>query len=136
MLNTRSWIAAFVGASLVSIIPVALAESEEGTLSFSKQDAYHSVNNSIEMLTTWARGEYAEHEGEGLFTRHPEDGSVISATIALVNELKQLAAKARAEGDEMKARAYLFSAEATARYAAQMPHLLEDRLAKNAKQRD
>lgn len=124
---------AILMALSIIILPVANADDVGPALSFSKLDSYHSVNSSIETLTTWALGEYAEHEGEGLFARHPDDGAVISATIALVNELKQLAEKARAEGDETKARAYLFSAEATARYAAQMPHLLEDRLARQAK---
>jgi len=119
-------------AVIVFALPIANAGAgEEGSaLSFSNLDAYNSVYSSVETLTTWAQGEYAEHENEGLFMRYPEDGGVISTTIALVNELKQLAIKARAEGDETKARAYLFSAEATANYAAQMPHLLEDRIGK------
>jgi len=107
---------------------MASADDEGPELSFNKPDAYQVVNGSIELLTTWARGEYAEHEGEGLFARYPQDGAVISETINLVHELQQLAKKARSKGDETKARAYLFSAEATARYAAQMPHLLEDRI--------
>lgn len=112
----------------VFVFPAANASDEGPVLSFSQKDAYFSVNKSIELLTTWARGEYAEHEGEGLFKRYPEDGGVIQTTITLVSELKQLAMKARAEGNETKARAYLFSAEATARYSAQMSHLLEDRI--------
>lgn len=109
---------------------LASADDEGLALSFNKPAAYQTVNGSIERLTAWARGEYTEHQNEGLFTRHPEDGAVISATIILVNELKQLAGTAKAKGDETKALAYLFSAEATARYAAQMPHLLESRIAR------
>jgi len=127
-------VALVVLMSLTVISPsVAFAGDDGPALSFNKPDAYQNVNSSIELLATWARGEYAEHQGEGLFARYPDDGAVINATNALVNELKLLAARARGGGDEAKARAYLFSAEATARYAAQMPHLLEDRLAEQEK---
>jgi len=127
-------IALVILVSLNIISPsIASADDKGPELSFTKPDAYQTVNHSIELLTTWARGEYAEHKGEGLFVRHPEDGGVISATAALVGELQQLAKKASAEGDKTKAHAYLFSAEATARYAAQMPHLLEARIARQKK---
>ena len=125
----KNYIVFAILASLNIISPsMASADDEGPELSFSKPDVDQAVNGSIELLTTWARGEYAEHEGEGLFARYPQDGTVISETINLVHELQQLAKKARSKGDETKARAYLFSAEATARYAAQMPHLLEDRI--------
>jgi len=42
--------------------------------------------------------------GEGLFDRHREDGEVLNTMLAVVDELKQLAAKARAQGDEANAR--------------------------------
>ena len=53
----------------VGVISIAVtnADDEGPALSFNKQDAYQSIDHSIEIFTDWARGEYAEHMGEGLF---------------------------------------------------------------------
>jgi len=112
---------------------LALAKEENTLLTFSKPNAYESVTESIDSLSVWAKSEYLEHESEGLFEKHPNDGNVIKETLSLTKELKKLAAKAKADGNYAKAKAYLFSAEATANYAASMPHMLEDRLEKQAK---
>ena len=119
---------AAVCAVICVIAPLSYADEAGPAPSFGDADAYAVVEKSVESLTAWAQGEYAEHDFEGLFTRQPKDGSVIKATISLANEFRLLAKQARLNGDTVKADAYLFSAEATARYAAQMPHLLEQRL--------
>ena len=110
----------------VIFVSAANADDEGPALSFSQPDTYNVVAKSVKMLSTWAQGEYVEHQS--LFTKHPKDNAVILATMALVKELTQLSKKAKASGDEHKALAYLFSAEATARYAAILPHLLEERI--------
>ncbi len=110
----------------------AFANEKNSLLIFSKPSAYESVAESIESLSIWAKSEYQEHESEGLFKKYPNDGLVITETLNLTEVLKKLAAKAMRNGDDAKAKAYLFSAEATANYAANMPHMLEERLEKQA----
>jgi len=114
-----------IGASLL-FAANAHAGGEGPDLSFGQLAPYQKVTDSVDNLSIWADGEYVEHEGEGLFKRYPEDGLVIRTTLALANELKQQAAQTK---DAHKARALLFAAEATALYAAKMPHLLEARIA-------
>ncbi len=94
---------------------------------FSQALPYQALKENIETLSMWAKGEYAEHEHEGLFKSYPSDGHVIRATIKLIDELTRRAAQAEIHGNDEEARALLLSAEATARYAANMPHLLEAR---------
>jgi len=111
------------------LLPFFAQASGAGPLpSFSQVAGYESIHENIDSLSMWAQGEYAEHEGEGLFDTHPNDGAVIKATLVLVEELKQQAERAKVRGEIDKANALLLSAEATARYAAQMPHLLEKRI--------
>ena len=105
---------------------ISQADDEGPALSYGKHNADEKVSSTIDMLVTWAEGEYAEHQGEGLFERHPQEGALIRATIDLAKQLKQ---DATATSDSTHAKAMLYAAEAAARYAAQMPHLLEDRLA-------
>jgi len=110
----------------------AAADNAPSLLSFNQPDVYKAVSNNIETLSNWARSEYIEHESEELFRKYPNDGQIIGETLTLVNELKKLAQKANAEGKHAKAKAYLFSAETTANYAANMPHMLEARLEQEA----
>ena len=123
-MKTKLFIATVMASSLLS--SVSQAEDEGPALSYGKQDAHGVVSHTIDTLVTWARGEYAEHDGEGLFERFPQEGALIRATIELAQQLKRDAANS---ADRAQAQAMLFAAEATARYAAAMPHLLEDRLA-------
>ncbi len=108
------------------IISGAHADDDGPQLSFAQQDAYSEVAKSVDMLTAWAKGEYVEHKS--IFSKHPKDDAVIKATIELIEEFRQLSKKAKKAGDNNKALAYLFSAEATAHYAARMPHMLEERI--------
>ncbi len=110
------------------VLFLAQTVNAEPEPAFSQALPYQTLKDKIETLSVWAKGEYAEHEHEGLFKNHPRDGHVIKATIKLIDELTQRAAQAEMNGDDEKAQALLLSAEATARYAAHMPHLLEARL--------
>ncbi|MDH5301703.1 MAG: hypothetical protein OEW58_10110 [Gammaproteobacteria bacterium] len=114
-------------ASLIAT-PCAYAENTNPDFSYGKADAYQRVSQAVDSLSQWADGEYQEHELEGLFQRYPQDALVIKSTLDLVNQLKQQATQAQADGDQTRASALLFAAEATALYAANMPHLLEKRL--------
>jgi len=112
---------------LGSITP-AFAYEDMPAPSFVDTDANSAVTYAIDTMTSWAAAEYTEHEQEGLFKRYPEDGQITQATIAIAKELKQKAETANKAGETIKARSYYFAAEAAARYAVQMPHMLEDRV--------
>ncbi len=108
------------------IATTAFADEEGPAFSFEQSNAYDDIEKNVDMLTVWAKGEYIEHKA--VFEKHPEDDSIINATIALVEELKQRSKQAKKAGEQNKAQAYMLSAEATARYAAKMPHMLEERI--------
>ena len=110
-----------------------IADDSAPTLSYGQIDAYQRVNSSVDTLVSWADGEFLEHQQEGLFQQYPEEGRIIKTTLSLATELRQQATQAAASGDTSRASALLFAAEATALYAAQMPHLLEDRLAQQTR---
>ncbi len=112
----------------------AFADEHMPTASFAEPDAYTAVSNTIDTMTIWAGAEYLEHEVEGLFERHPQDGQVTQATIEIAKQLKKQAEAAEKAGELVKARAYYFAAEAAARYSVQMPHMLEQRVQKLAQQ--
>lgn len=88
------------------------------------------VVEQIDALILWARGELAEHEGEGLYRDRAEDKALVEAMIERAQALREAGDAAGAAGRQTEALSYYFAAEATARYAARMPHLLEDRLEK------
>ncbi|MEW6353924.1 MAG: hypothetical protein AB1469_06475 [Pseudomonadota bacterium] len=106
----------------------AYAEEEGMALSFADKEGGSKVAESIAAMQAWAEGEYAEHEAEGLFKKHSAEGRLIKDMLALSRELQAQGEALKQAGDAAKARAYFFSAEATARYAAQMPHMLERRV--------
>lgn len=97
-------------------------------LSFANKDADSEVAESIAAMQAWAEGEYEEHKGEGLFTKHPSEGQLIQDMLAVSKELLAKAEAAKTAGDTAKSHAYYYSAEATAQYAARMPHMLEHRI--------
>lgn len=117
---------ALIGAGMIAL---SVHADNQGALSYSQVDADNKITGAVSSLQGWAEGEYQEHEAEGLFEKHPAEGRLIRNMIALSQELQAKAVAAKAAGDADKARAYYFSAEATAHYAATMPHLLEERLA-------
>lgn len=106
------------------------AEDEGMPLSYSAPDPDNTLEQSVAAMQEWAQGEYEEHQSEGLFKKHPAEGRLITDMLALSRELQAQGEALKRAGDAAKARAYLFSAEASARYAAQMPHMLEHRMRK------
>ena len=130
IMMSRKLISRLTLLTSLSCINPAYANDDLPGASFAEPDAYTAVSNTIDTMTTWADAEYIEHEVEGLFERHPEDGQVTQATIEIAKELKNLARSAQQTGNAIKARAYYFAAEATARYSVQMPHMLEERVEK------
>ncbi len=114
---------------LFTNIGIAHADDEGPNLSYTKTNPHDEVSTAIDNLTAWAEGELAEHEMEGLFGAYPDEQKLIRQTIDLAKQLKQQADRAKNQGDQLKARTFYYSAEATARYAANMPHMLEARLA-------
>ncbi|MFQ5486923.1 MAG: hypothetical protein ACE5ET_00570 [Gammaproteobacteria bacterium] len=109
--------------------PLAAGAEESGpAFSYSLQRTVQEMPQQIDNLLAWARGELAEHTGEGLFEQHAEERQVIEEIIKLAASLQKQAKTAWDSGEKSKGRALYYAAEATARYAAQMPHMLEDRL--------
>lgn len=119
----------FVLALALVASAVATHAAEEGMgLSFAGKEAGSKVVESIEATQAWAEGEYEEHKGEGLFIKHPAEGQLIQDMLAVSKELQTKAEAANSAGDTAKSRAYYYSAEAAAQYAARMPHMLEQRI--------
>ncbi|MEO5574365.1 MAG: hypothetical protein ABIR48_07790 [Gammaproteobacteria bacterium] len=112
-----------VGANLSP----AFAEEEGMALSYAGRDADAKIAENVSAMQAWAEGEYQEHEGEGLFKKYPSEGKLMTEMATISKELQAKAEAAKQAGEPDKARAYYFSAEATAQYAARMPHMLEHR---------
>ncbi len=109
--------------------PLAAGAEESGpAFSYTLQRSIQEMPQQIDNLLTWARGELAEHTGEGLFEEHAEEKQVIEEMIQLADSLQKQAKAAWDSGEKIKSRALFYAAEATARYAANMPHMLEHRL--------
>lgn len=106
----------------------ALADEVGPPPAYLDPDHAANVVEQIDALILWARGELVEHEGEGLYEDRPEDKALVEAMIERAQALRTSGDKAAAAGKRTEALSYYFAAEATARYAARMPHLLEDRL--------
>lgn len=113
---------------LSNVIGATPVLADEGLpLSYTERDANERVAENVIAMQAWAEGEYTEHELEGLFKKHPQDGKLLLEMAAVSKELQAKAEAARQAGDLDKAHAYYYSAETTAQYAAHMPHLLEQR---------
>jgi len=115
--------------STLLILAQPSSASDDGPeKSYASNDYEHQVIKTVDGLIAWAKGELAEHDGEGLYKPHPEQliltQGMIDQAIALVKKAKS-ASKA---GNNVQAQIYYLSAESTARYAASMPHMLEARL--------
>ena len=119
-------LALLAGTGVVVTAPTHAAE-EGMALSFANKDADSKMAESIAAMQAWAEGEYEEHKGEGLFTKHRAEGQLIQDMLAVSKALQGKAEAAKTAGDAAKSRAYYYSAEATAQYAARMPHMLEQR---------
>lgn len=106
----------------------AFAEEEGMVLSYAQVDADKKIAETVDAMQAWAEGEYREHEGEGLFKKYPKEGLLLQEMTKVAKQLQVKAEAAKQAGELDKARAYYFSAEATAQYVARMPHMLEQRL--------
>ena len=114
---------------LSNVIGASPALADEGLpLSYLEQGAHERVAENVVAMQAWAEGEYKEHELEGLFKKYPQDGKLLLEMAAVSKELQAKAEAAKQAGEVDKARAYYYSAEAVAQYAAQMPHMLEHRM--------
>lgn len=113
------------------LVGIAQAGDDGVAMSYAGKNADSVVTEAVVSMQDWAKGEYDEHKGEGLFEKYPAEGQLILDMMALSKELQGKAEQAKKANDMPKARAYYFSAEATAHYAARMPHMLEDRLDKD-----
>jgi hypothetical protein len=112
------------------IAGAAVAEEDGAVLSYAGKDPDSKMAEAALSMQDWATGEYEEHKTEGLFQKYPQDGQLILDMLAVSREMQSKADAAKKANDMAKARAYYFSAEATAHYAARMPHLLESRVSK------
>lgn len=111
-------------------LSTALADDDESLppFTYGSMENYQKVAAIADSYLKMADGELAEHELEGLFKDRPDDQKLIRAMIAEAQALLQQGQQAEKAGDAFKAQIYYHSAEATAYYAAYMPHLLESRL--------
>ncbi len=116
------------GFMSVATTPALADQSEGAQWAYASKDADGKLTETIAGKQDWAKGEYEEHNAEGLFKKYPADGQLILDMIAVSKELQEKAEAATKVGDVAKARAYNFSAEAAAQYAAGMPHMLEARV--------
>lgn len=108
--------------------PMALADDEGPAKSYGSNDYAQKVVQTVDGLIAWAKGELAEHDGEGLYEPRPEQRQLVQGMIDQAASLVAKAEAARKAGDDITAQVYYLSAESTARYAAAMPHMLEARL--------
>jgi len=116
-------------AGLLSLaLSAAQAEDADQVLSYAQPASKPA--EAVAAMQAWAEGERQEHEAEGLFKTHPDAGRLVLDMLTVSKELEGQAQAAERAGDAARARAYYHSAEATAYYAARMPHLLEERGAK------
>ncbi len=107
----------------------AMAGDEGPDYAYGSKDNHQKVVSLIDGLLAWAEGELAEHELEGLYEDRPGEEQLVREMIARAKGLRQEGRDAEKSGLAAQAQAYFYAAEATARYAANMPHLLEARLA-------
>lgn len=124
--NTRARI--IIGVISLVLTGAVKAGEEGPALSYQAQNPEREMAESVSVLIGWAQGELEEHQGEGLFKGRPQDEQLIQDLIAFAKDLQDKGAAAKKTGDMRKARAYYHSAEASAQYAARMPHMLEARL--------
>ncbi len=96
--------------------------------SYSAEDPGKAAVETVPGLIIWAEAELAEHQGEGLYKDLAVDEANTQAMIALAKEFEARGKLLVENGDSDKALAQFLAAEAIARYAAEMPHLLEARV--------
>ena len=116
-------------ASTLLMTTQLVSASEAGPAkSYAANDYEQQVIKTVDGLIAWAKGELAEHDGEGLYKPRPEQLSLTKGMIDQAVALVKKAEAASKAGNNVQAQVYYLSAESTARYAASMPHMLEARL--------
>ncbi len=118
----------FIAFFALSSITTLQADDSGLAFSYSEENPAKAVIETVPGIIIWAEAELAEHQGEGLYKNKAIDEANTQTMIILA---KEFAAKGKLlveNGDTDKAIPQFLAAEAIARYAAAMPHLLEDRV--------
>ena len=117
-------------AALFGFATVTTLHADDVTLPFSYSDENpaKAVVETVPGLIIWAEAELIEHQGEGLYKNLPIDEANTQTMIFIAKELEAKARLLLEHGETDKAIPQFLAAEAVARYAAAMPHLLEDRV--------
>ena len=95
---------------------------------YSEENPAKAVRETVPGLIIWAEAELAEHQGEGLYEELAIDEANTQTMISLAKEFQARGKLLLENGDNDKALPQFLAAEAIARYAAEMPHLLEARV--------
>jgi len=114
--------------STLLMVQPASASDDGPAESYASNDYGQQVIKTVDGLIAWAKGELAEHDGEGLYKPRPEQLTLTQGMIDQAIALVKKAETASKAGNNVQAQIYYLSAESTARYAASMPHMLEARL--------
>ena len=120
----------YLAAALLGFTAVATLQADDAAPAFSyaEEDPTKAVIETIPGLIIWAGAELAEHQGEGLYKERAIDETNTQTMISIAKELEAKGKLLLAHGETDKALPQFLAAEAVARYAATMPHLLEDRV--------
>lgn len=116
--------------TLLALGPISALHADELDLAFSysEDNPATAVVETVPGLIIWAEAELAEHQGEGLYKDFAVDEANTQTMITLAKEFEAKGKLLVENGDADKAIPQFLAAEAIARYAAAMPHLLEDRV--------
>ena len=117
-------------AALSGFAAVATLHADDNTLPFSYAEGNpaKAVVETVPGIIIWAQAELAEHRGEGLYKNLAIDEANTQTMIIIAKELEAKGKLLLEHGEANKALPQFLAAEAVARYAAAMPHLLEDRV--------
>lgn len=110
--------------------PVLHADEDDPAIpySYSNETPQKAVIEAVPGLISWAEAELDEHREEGLYRHQAIEEANTQAMISIAKELFAKGKLLVENGDADKATSQFLAAEAVARYAAQMPHLLEARV--------
>jgi hypothetical protein len=118
----------FIAFFALSSITTLQADDSGLAFSYSEENPAKAVIETVPGIIIWAEAELAEHQGEGLYKDFAIDEANTQTMIILAKEFEAKGKLLVENGDTDKAIPQFLAAEAIARYAAAMPHLLEDRV--------
>lgn len=124
----RRLLYAFIALFALSNITTLQADDSGLAFSYSEDNPATAVIETVPGIIIWAEAELAEHQGEGLYKDLAIDEANTQTMITLAKEFEAKGKLLVENGDADKAIPQFLAAEAIARYAAAMPHLLEDRV--------